>query len=326
TVDVWLIHRQQEPIGEPESADGPHAAEEQYELETAELEARMVAMHIREMMGQAGKPPFQVTEDRAGTFRPLQYRDLVILWRATQPAAPIYVEQLRAAGIPAYAELSSGYFEAVEVDVMLSLLKVIDNPLQDIPLAGVLRSPIVGLSAEQLAQIRLAAPSGPFYEAMLAFLERAPERGEGDGDDAERARRAVAEFVGRLREWRNEAARGALSELIWRIYRETGFYDYMGGLPGGAGRQANLMALYDRARQFESTSFRGLFRFLRFIERMKDSGSDLGAAGTGGGRDDAVRIMSIHKSKGLEFPVVIVAGLGKTFNERDLNGDFLLHR
>src|SRR5690606_465452 len=309
---------------EPEEAAG--GLDELFELETAELEARYAAARIRELTGRAGKPPLRVWDPAARAFRDVTHRDIVILLRATSAWAPVFAERLSREGIPVRAELAGGWFDAVEVDMMLSLLKVIDNPLQDIPLAGVLRSPIVGLSAGQLAQIRLAAPSGPFYEAMLAFLERAPERGEGDGDDAERARRAVAEFVGRLREWRNEAARGALSELIWRIYRETGFYDYMGGLPGGAGRQANLMALYDRARQFESTSFRGLFRFLRFIERMKDSGSDLGAAGTGGGRDDAVRIMSIHKSKGLEFPVVIVAGLGKTFNERDLNGDFLLHR
>jgi len=328
--ELVLIHRGADdaeaalPASEPEEAAG--GLDELFELETAELEARYAAARIRELTGRAGKPPLRVWDPAARAFRDVTHRDIVILLRATSAWAPVFAERLSREGIPVRAELAGGWFDAVEVDMMLSLLKVIDNPLQDIPLAGVLRSPIVGLSAGQLAQIRLAAPSGPFYEAMLAFLERAPERGEGDGDEAERARRAVAEFVGRLREWRNEAARGALSELIWRIYRETGFYDYMGGLPGGAGRQANLMALYDRARQFESTSFRGLFRFLRFIERMKDSGSDLGAAGTGGGRDDAVRIMSIHKSKGLEFPVVIVAGLGKTFNERDLNGDFLLHR
>jgi ATP-dependent helicase/nuclease subunit A len=129
-----------------------------------------------------------------------------------------------------------------------------------------------------------------------------------------------------LEAWRAEARQGALSELIWDIYRETGFFDFVGGLPGGEQRQANLRALYDRARQFEATSQRGLFRFLRFIERMRDSGGDLGTARALGEREDVVRIMSIHKSKGLEFPVVIVAGLGKRFNETDVNGSFLLHR
>src|SRR5690606_3088436 len=119
---------------------------------------------------------------------------------------------------------------------------------------------------------------------------------------------------------------GSLADLIWDIYRETGFYDFVGGLPGGTQRQANLRALYDRARAYEATSFRGLFRFLRFIERMQDSGGDLGTARALGEQEDVVRIMSIHKSKGLEFPVVFIANLGRSFNRQDLNGKFLHHK
>ena len=327
--ELHLVHRgADEAAAALPAAEGEEAAgglDELYELETAELEARFIAGRIRELVGLEGRPALKVWDAGAGRYRDCSFRDIAVLLRATSAWAPVFVERLARHGVPAHAELASGWFDAVEVDMMLSLLKVIDNPLQDIPLAGVLRSPIVGLSTGQLAQIRLADRSATFYEAMLAFLARAPEDGEDD-DEREKTRRAVAAFLERLRGWRKEAAGGSLSDLIWRIYRETGFYDYMGGLPGGSQRQANLTALYDRARQFESAGLRGLFRFLRFIERMKESGSDLGAAGTSGERDDAVRIMSIHKSKGLEFPVVIVAGLGKTFNERDASGDFLLHR
>lgn len=328
--ELVLIHRD----GGEEGHDDARAAnaeetegglDEIHESETAELEARFVAGRIRELVGLAGKPALRVWDRALGAHRDATYRDFAILLRATSAWAPVFVEQLAHAGIPAYAELSSGYFDAIEVDMMLSLLQVIDNPLQDIPLAGVLRSPIVGLRAEQLARIRLAHPTGTYYEAMLAFLEGAAGSRPTD-DTSEEAAEKLAVFLGRLRSWRGEAERGGLSDLIWRIYRETGFYDYMGGLPGGTQRQANLKALYDRARQFEATSLRGLFRFLRFIRRMQESGNDLGAAKTMGEQDNVVRVMSIHKSKGLEFPVVIVAGLAKMFNERDLQGDFLLHR
>ena len=324
-VDMYLVHRNgaEQSAAAAEDGDTADSSEDEgYELETAELEARLIAMRIKELVGSGDNPPFQVVADRAsGTFRNVTYRDIVILLRATQAWSPVFIEQLRAAGIPAYAELSTGYFEAVEVDVMLSLLKIIDNPLQDIPLAGVLRSPIVGLSAEQLAQIRLANRSAPFFEALQTYLSS-----ETNATSDVAIRSKLTTFMALLEQWRQEARNGALSDLLWRIYRETGYFDYVGGLPGGTQRQANLKALYDRSRQFEATSLHGLFRFLRFIERMQDSGGDLGAAKALGEQEDVVRIMSIHKSKGLEFPVVFVAGMAKMFNQRDLSGDFLLHK
>jgi ATP-dependent helicase/nuclease subunit A len=136
----------------------------------------------------------------------------------------------------------------------------------------------------------------------------------------------VKQFLDQLDSWRTEARQGSLADLIWRIYLETKYFDFVGGLPGGLQRQANLRALYDRARQYESTSFRGLFRFLRFIERMKDMGIDLGAARAIGEQEDVVRIMSIHRSKGLEFPVVFVAGLTKKFNQQDLKNNVLIDK
>ncbi len=322
-IDIYLLRRTEEPITEdteqslPQEDEG-NLREEAYELETAELEARFISMKIKELLGYDGKP-FYMTDKDTGTPRPVTYRDIVILLRATRQWAPILVEQLRLAGIPAYAELSGGYFEATEVDVMLSLLKVIDNPYQDIPISGVLRSPLVGLTAEQLACIRLQDKSAPFYEAVLQFtrLEVTP-----DPDIQEK----LLLFLQQLERWRTESRQGDLSELLWRIYRTTGYYDYIGGLAGGTQRQANLKALYDRARQFESTSLRGLFRFLRFIKRMQDNGGDLGAAKVMGEQEDVVRIMSIHKSKGLEFPIVFVAGMSKQFNLKDMQGDFQMHK
>ncbi|WP_261305707.1 helicase-exonuclease AddAB subunit AddA [Paenibacillus andongensis] len=293
---------------------------EAQELETAQLEARTIARQIRGLLGAGGEEAFQVFDKRTGGDRPATYRDIVILLRATQAWSPVIIEEFKKQGIPAYAELSTGYFSATEVEVMLSLLKVIDNPYQDVPLAAVLRSPVVQLTAEDLAQIRVADKSVPFYESVLQVVKSA------ESDDNEDLLQKLNHFLRLLEKWRNDARQGSLADLIWSIYRQTGYYDFAGGLPGGLQRQANLRALYDRARQYESTSLRGLFRFLRFIERMKESGGDLGTARALGEQEDVVRIMSIHKSKGLEFPVVFVAGMAKMFNQRDLNDAFLLHK
>lgn len=286
------------------------------ELETVQLEARMMAKKIKAMIGDGTEKPFQVYDRKLDGTRAVTYRDIVILLRS-MPWAPTIMEELKQQGIPVYAELSSGYFEAIEVSIMISLLKVIDNPYQDIPLASVLRSPIIGLTEEEMAKIRIADKHGSYYEALQRFLQQ----NEQDG-----LFKKLSVFYHQLQNWRTEARSGALSDLIWRVYGETGYYDFVGGMPGGKQRQANLRALYDRARQYEATSFRGLFRFLRFVERMQDRGDDLGAARALGEQEDVVRIMTIHKSKGLEFPVVFVAGLARQFNTRDLKEKVLLHK
>lgn len=299
--------------------DGPSADEE--ELEATQLEARCIAVEIRKLMGTGAEDglPFPVYDNRAKLHRPVQYRDIVILLRAVSSVAPAILEELKAAGIPAYAELATGYFAATEVDVMISLLSIIDNPHQDIPLAGVLRSPIIGLDAEQLARIRLRDRKGSFWDAVLATV------GETAADTALVQR--LTRFVRNIDLWRDYARREPLGELIWMLYRETGYYDFVGGLPGGLQRQANLRALVNRATEYEKSSrFRGLFRFLRFLGRMRDSGVDLGAARALGESENVVRIISIHRSKGLEFPVVFAAGLGRQFNRRDLHGSFLKHK
>ncbi len=306
---------EEDGTGVDEGADS--GDDEAGEFETVQLEARAAAAKIRGIVGLEGKPAL-VFDKRQKALRPASFRDVVILLRSTQQWAPVFMEELRAMGIPAYAELNTGYFSATEVETVLSLLKVIDNPLQDIPLAAVLRSPLVGLTAEELALIRIAEGRAPYFEALQKLAAE---------DSSPRELKLKAErFLTKLEQWRRRARQGALSDLIWSIYRETGYYDLIGGFPGGMQRQANLRALYDRARQYESTSLRGLFRFLRFIERMRDSGGDLGTARALGEQEDVVRIMTIHKSKGLEFPVVFVAGLNKSFNRQDLRKPFLLHK
>ncbi|WP_217597123.1 UvrD-helicase domain-containing protein [Cohnella sp. GbtcB17] len=309
-----------EPGAESAGGEPDGGAVEEEELESAQLEARFIAAEIARLTGTdgTGRPPFAVYDGRSGLHRPLAYRDIVILLRAATSLAPVVLDELRAAGIPAYADLATGYFAAVEVDVMLSLLHIIDSPDQDIPLAGVLRSPIVGLSADELAAVRIADRAGSYWSAVRAAA--------ADIEDAA-LRNRLAEFVARLDSWRSFARREPLGELLHVLYRDTGYFDFVGGLPGGAQRQANLRALIDRARQYErNSSYRGLFRFLRFLGRMRDTGGDLGAARAVGEQEDVVRVVSIHKSKGLEFPVVFVAGLGRKFNRQDLTGMFLRHK
>ncbi|MCM3698558.1 helicase-exonuclease AddAB subunit AddA [Paenibacillus macerans] len=306
-------------------------------LEAVRLEARAIAARIRSMLGDGGAP-LRIYDKQLKAMRPVRYGDMAILLRSTLSWAPAMIEELRLEGIPAYGELSQGYFQASEVETMLSLLQVADNPLQDIPLAAVLRSPLFGLSEEELAEIRLAAPGGRFYEAVLARARAGASGGtdaaDGNGGAAPLEQAGEEEltdklngFLQRLNDWRNIAREGDLSNLIRVIYRETGYLDWAYGLPGGAQRQSNLLALLDRARQYEaSAQAPGLFRFLRYVERLRENGGDLGAAAASGEQGDAVRIMTIHKSKGLEFPVVFVAGLSKMFNRQDLNAPFLMHK
>lgn len=305
------------------STTGEYDADDIDDLENAEIEARWIATRIRTMItgeGTSDGSPYLVYDRTSDRMRSITYRDIVILLRATHTAAPLMLEELQKQGIPAYAEVAGGYFAATEIEIMLSLLRIVDNPQQDIPLAAVLRSPIVQLTAEEMGQLRLARQDGNYYEALLAYID-APITSV-DAALQERIQRFHAQLV----RWRTDARHGALADLIWRMYQDTGYYDFVGSLPGGKERQANLRALYDRARQFEQSAFRGLHRFLRFVERMQERGEEMGTARALGEQEDVVRIMTIHKSKGLEFPVVFIAGLAKQFNMRDLYGGFLYHK
>ncbi|MBC1447374.1 helicase-exonuclease AddAB subunit AddA [Listeria welshimeri] len=281
------------------------------ELQKNQVEARAIATKIREMIDNK----FPIYDKKLQQNRYIQYRDIVILSRA-MTSAPDMEEAMKVQDIPFYASNNTGYFETTEVATMIALLKVIDNPYQDIPLAAVLRSPIVGLNEEELGQIRMAKKKGYFFDALLAYKDITVSA----------AADRISDFITQLNNWRELSIRENLTALIWQIYQETNFYEFVGGLPGGKQRQANLRALYDRANQYEKTAFRGLFRFVRFVERLEVRGDDLGTAKTLGEKEDVVRMMTIHASKGLEFPVVIISGLSKKFNMRDIYSKTLLDK
>lgn len=318
-IELLLIDQEEEkdsPDDDDGSSEESEPAEfDMVELKQSQLEAKVMANKIKELIANRK----EVFNPKSNSSRPIMYRDIVILLRS-MTWAPQIMEEFKEQGIPIYANLSSGYFEATEVAIMMALLKIIDNPSQDIPLASVLRSPIVGLDEEELAKIRMQNRRGSFYEALKTLCENKPT------PETEELYEKVRPFFNELSKWRTQARQGALSDLIWQLFRDTRFFDFVGGLPGGKQRQANLRALYDRAKQYEETSFRGLFRFLRFIERMRDRGDDLGAARALGEQEDVVRIMTIHSSKGLEFPIIFVAGLARQFNTMDLKKSYMLDK
>ena len=285
------------------------------DLKGFELEASYVASKITKLIEQQK----MVFDSDYGGYRPLQYRDIVVLLRSLKGKGDILLEALRKSSIPAYAESNGGYFEAAEVRLMLDLLTIVDNARQDIPLAAILASPIGGFSMEELVKIRLAAKEGDLYDGLLASFS------EEHGLVKELAEKTAA-FQQELANWRSYAINHSVPELIWQLYRDTGYYDYVGSLKGGLLKQANLRMLADRAADYEKTNYRGLFRFLRFMENLQKRDTDLAAARTLGASEDVVRVMTIHKSKGLEFPVVIIADSAKKFNLKDANKTFLMHQ
>ncbi len=302
-----------------ESMDG----NEEEPLDNIQAEARITGKRIRELVSHTSDG-LSVYDKKLGNYRKAQFRDIVILMRATRNWADVFVDELAAMGIPAYADTGMGYFRTVEVETMLSLLQIIDNPLQDIPLLAVLRSPIGCFNADELADIRLADRSASYFEAMRLFAGNRSSVSEGQNDDE--TRQKTGNFLQKLQNWRDLAQFTPTDELVWKLLIDTGYYTYVGILPGGAERQGNLRMLFERARQYEETSYKGLFNFINFINRLRSGGGDMGSAKVLGENDNVVRIMSIHKSKGLEFPIVIVSGCGRKFNLRDLNASILLHQ
>ncbi|MEK4228472.1 helicase-exonuclease AddAB subunit AddA [Solibacillus sp. FSL H8-0538] len=297
------------PSGE---ADDSQDEKEEETLKRVQKEARYMIQQIRKMVDSG----MEVFNPKDHSTRPVRYSDIVILMRSMS-WAPQLSEEFKAAGIPLYAESSKGYFDALEVMIMLNTLKVIDNPYQDIPLASVLRAPFIGLTENELAEIRLAKQNATFYEALKSYMDN--ETGTLSIDTESKLKK----FVSHLEQWRDFARRGSLADLIWQIYLQTNYFEMVGAMTNGKQRQANLRALHDRALSYEKTSFRGLFRFLRFIDRMKSRGDDLGIAKSIGEGDNVVRLVTIHSSKGLEFPVVFVADMAHRFNTKDFHGKYI---
>ncbi len=288
-------------------------SEEIIEEKLDRIEARYVANRMKELV----ESHYLVTE-KSGEMRPIKYSDIAILGRSLSNA-DLYIEECKSLGIPLYAEKSNNLFETIEVAVFLNLLKIIDNSIQDIPLASVLRSPIVGLSERELTLIRLNEKKGSFYDACLAYMN--------NFDKSKQAlSHKLVNFFLQLTKWKQLVKRESLSIFIWKVLIESTYFDFVGGLSGGKQRQANLLTIFDRAKSLEETNYRSLFQFLRFLDRMQERDEELGEVRIVSDQENVVQMMTIHKSKGLEFPVVFVVNTSKQFNMQDLNGKFILQK
>lgn len=278
-------------------------------------EARMIARRIRELTDSG------MVYDRAeGTCRRVRYRDIVILTRSIKGWAESFSSVLAEEGIPAYSVSREGYFETYEVSVLMDYLRILDNARQDLPLAAVLTSPFGGLDVQELARIRLAFPELPFYEAYVRYAET-----EDLPEEEGKTREKLESFYGQIAYFRRKVPYTPIHELLAEIIDRTGYGTYISAMPGGAQRQANVEMLVEKAAAFEGTSYKGLFNFIRYIEQLRKYDVDYGEAGILDEQADTVRIMSIHKSKGLEFPIVFAAGMGKAFNMQDVRGSVILH-
>ena len=280
-------------------------------VDKVEMEAAMVAGKILDMMEQT-----KVTDKKTGELRPAKFGDVVILLRTMSGWSDCFSNVLGAYGIPTVTGSSTGYFSAMEVQTMLNLLRVLDNQKQDIALSAVLHSPIGNLDSEEMAKIRSAYPEEPYYDACRSYA--------GEGTDAAIVQK-LQDFWQMIGNLRKKAEYLPIHKLLWEIY-DTTSYDQMVRLqPNGSVRHANLQMLVQKALDFENTSYRGLFNFVRYIENLQKYEVDYGVAEAGAGNENAVRIMSIHKSKGLEFPIVFVSGLAKQFNKSDTRERIAMH-
>ena len=311
-IDLKENEEEQSNVSTEDLNENVENEEQQERIEDIELEARFVANKIREIV----QNKYQIWDAKKDTYRDIKYKDIVVLLRSTSNIAPIFEQEIIRLDMPVFSDSSQEYLDSIEIQTIMSLLKIIDNPMQDIPLVTVLRSNIGKFTDDELVEIRLSDKYENYYTCMKkAKLDVNPKLKD-----------KIQRFFESIEEWRKEQEYLSLDELIWKIYIDTGYYNYVGLMPNGALRQANLKMLFQRAKQYESSNFKGLYNFINFIEKLRLSSGDLGAAKLIGENDDVIRIMSIHKSKGLEFPVVFLSSTGKQFNLMDLNQNILLHQ
>ena len=298
-LDTSDTNRSDETDGDSETAGD--------EPENNERELDFIIQKIKEL--HASKKQVQNAD---GSFRQIQWRDFAVLRRSLAGWGTRAVAAMRQAGIPAVVNERDGYFEAQEIQLLLSLLQIIDNPEQDLPMAAVLHSGLVGLDANELGALRLTG-DGSLWSVMPLYAEQAQDE-------------RLLQFIAHIERWRTLSRRHGVADLLWDIYETLDYVNYVGAMPNGLVRRANVMTLYERAKGFESSGFRGLFRFLRFVESLRDSNQDMAVANVVTEADDVVRLMTIHKSKGLEFPVVFLSGVQKKFNTMDFNSPLLVDK
>ena len=290
------------------------------DLSAVAIEARIIAKRIKELINPSDGKCFMVFDKNLNRYRKITYKDIVILLRSTKNWADTIVEELSFGGIPVYADINTGYFQTIEIRTIMSLLHIIDNPMQDIYTIASMRSPIFAFTSEELADIRILNRDNYFYLNVKDIAEDVYD---------ERINKSLKDkcvyFIEKIGSWREKSLYMPIDEFLWYLYSDTSYYGYVGAMVNGIQRQANLRILFQRAKQYEQTSFKGLFNFINFINKLRKSSGDLGTAKILGENEDVVRIMSIHKSKGLEFPVVFLSGCGKQFNLRDINDSLLFH-
>lgn len=301
-VELQLLDVSKDTLGASESDE-----DEGDDPENNERELDFIIQKIKEI--HAAKKQVQNPD---GTFRQIEWRDFAILRRSLAGWGTRAVEAMRQAGIPAVVNERDGYFEAQEIQLLLALLSIIDNPEQDLPMAAVLHSGLVGLDANELGALRLSG-EGSLWSLMPAYAEEAQDE-------------RLLSFIGHMARWRTLSRRHGVTDLLWDIYESQDYVNYVGAMPNGLVRRANVLALYDRAKGYEASGFRGLFRFLRFVESLRDSNQDMPLANVVSEADNVVRLMTIHKSKGLEFPVVFLSGMQKKFNMMDLRSELLIDK
>lgn len=302
--EILIIENKTEEVEDEEENE-----ELEEPIQNIEVEAKFVAKKIKEILDSK-----QVVFDKKVGYRPITYKDIVILLRSTKDKANIFENELVNLDIPVYSDTSTEYLNSIEIQTIMNLLKVIDNPTVDIPLVSVLRSMIGGFTDNELITIRLGESKKSFYEAMKIYIKE------------DSIKDKIDKFLEKICAWKKESEYLELDELIWKIYIDTGYYNYVSLMPDGILRQANLKLLFEKAKQYEKVSFKGLYNFINFIEKVRTSSGDLSSAKLIGENENVVRIMSIHKSKGLEFPLVFLCNSNKKFNVQDLNNQILLHQ
>lgn len=317
-VEILLVDEKSDDEDEDEIILTDEYSEDFEEMKSFKLECIKIANTIYNMMNNK-ENPFKVYDKNLDDYRKVDYKDIVILMRSPSSNTKILEEVFLEYNIPIYAESTGGYFDTFEVDTIINLLKIIDNPMQDIPLISVMYSPIYNFTSTELSEIRLVDRELKFYELLMKILE------DEDIEIRVNLKEKIAKFISDLKLFIQKKSLVSADELIWFLYKYTGYYNYVGLLDMGEQRKTNLMLLFEKAKNYEKNSYKGLFNFVNYIQKISLK-SDISEAKLISEDANVVRIMSIHKSKGLEFPIVFLANTNKKFNLRADDSNLVLHQ
>lgn len=317
-VEIFIIDEKSDEEYEDEIILTDEYSEDFEEMKSFKLECIKIANTIYNMMNNK-ENPFKVYDKNLDDYRKVEYKDIVILMRSPSSNTKILEEVFLEYNIPIYAESTGGYFDTFEVDTIINLLKIIDNPMQDIPLISVMYSPIYNFTSTELSEIRLVDRKLKIYELLIKILE------DEDIEIRISLKEKIAKFISDLKLFIQKKSLVSADELIWFLYKYTGYYNYVGLLDMGEQRKTNLMLLFEKAKNYEKNSYKGLFNFVNYIQKISLK-SDVSEAKLISEDANVVRIMSIHKSKGLEFPIVFLANTNKKFNFRADDSNLVLHQ